>query len=200
MTHVTYVTCVRRLRRLLIRAFAGKIIHCKRPSTLVNAILSFLQAAQAITNALMDEAKTMLAGFGRQLLNFHPNNTVLEVIIQPNVGKIVMFAGLLEQAIMAPSLWICLNDCPGRSMEWSLALRNSICCVAQWVQCPEFLDGSITLGHIGPGPALQHAQKMPLRIWGHGRSREVRKKWTISFLYIYIYIYIYREREILISI
>ena len=88
MTHVTYVTCVRRLRRLLIRAFAGKIIHCKRPSTLVNAILSFLQAAQAIRNALMDEAKTMLAGFGRQLLNFHPNNTVLEVIIQPNVAKL----------------------------------------------------------------------------------------------------------------
>lgn len=138
MTHVTHVTYVRRLRRLLIRAFAGKIIHCKRPSTLVNAILSFLQAAQAITNALTDEAKTMLAGFGRQLRNVHPNNTVLEVLILPNVakcGKIVMFAGLLEQAIMAPAfgyasmtvladpwngVWLCLAP-----------LRNSICCVAQ---------------------------------------------------------------------
>ena len=98
-----------------------------------------------------------------------------------------MFAGLLEQAMMAPafgyaSMTVLADPWNGVWLpcETASVASRSECSVLSSLMATSPWD---TWGQ--RGPALQrHAQKMPLRVWGRGRSRKVRKKWTISYIYI----------------
>ena len=118
--------------RLLRRAFAGKIIHCERPSTLINAILSFLLRKPSRMLSRM-KRKQCLAGSEDKLKvlpaqqNSHTNVS--------KCGKILMFAALCM--VPGPQPW----DMP-QWLSWQIGIevgsRKSLgtrgrCPMVSWV-------------------------------------------------------------------